>query len=107
VESHFVRNFAVSIGAGALVFGTWAAAVYEPCASDCWLSPDDRADAFAFGAVIGAVVAIPVGVIAGIASRSERWEAIPLSPPADVTLLLGAPAGRGVSLGLRLPVGFE
>ena len=97
-ESHFARNFFVSIAAGALLVGGYTALSYDPSDTSDFFGPNDRAEAFALGALGGAILAIPIGVITGIASRTESWEPISLTAPADFALRV-APRYDG-SLGL-------
>ncbi len=102
-QGSFAKNFLGSIGVGALLVGTSAAATHEPSCSDCW-GPSDRKGAFAIGAIGGAILAIPVGVILGVASQSDRWETMILPPSADVALLLRSSADGRLGAGVRLAI---
>jgi hypothetical protein len=105
----FARNFAFAVGAGALLGGAYAALSFDrPAGEDCMFCPYSRDGAFDVGALVGAIVAVPIGVIAGIGSRTERWRTIALAPTVGLGAWPVADARGGVGLYVRLPVGgFE
>lgn len=101
----FAKNFIVSIGAGALLVGGLASLSCDCSAGDYGFGPGDRRSWFAVGAMVGGIIAVPIGVIAGIASQRDPWETIALPPPVDVALLVGSTHGGGVGVTVRLPIG--
>ncbi|MEQ1858049.1 MAG: hypothetical protein ABL963_16460 [Longimicrobiales bacterium] len=100
----FAKSFFGSIGVGALLVGAASALSYDCTSDDCWLGRDGHEGAFAIGAIVGGVVAIPVGVAVGIAAQSERWEEVTLPPTTDFALLLRSSPDGGVAVGVRLTI---
>lgn len=76
--SNFGLTVALSAATGGLLYGlTWS-----PCRETgflaCFLEPDSRTEAFAWGLAGGAIVGVPLGVITGLAIRREQWEPVPV-----------------------------
>lgn len=75
----FWRHFLVTTGAGAAAMGLLVAALDDGGCSDGPFGCTGPGGAFVLGAAVGAVVSLPVGVVVGLAVRSERWA--PAGPP--------------------------
>jgi hypothetical protein len=102
---HLGRNFLITTLAGGLALGTIAAAS-TPCQSVCdGPGSGGRGAQFAFGAVVGAVIAAPIGLIVGATVYSDEWEPAALPTPPDASLTL-TPLGDGrVALGASIRLG--
>jgi hypothetical protein len=74
----FARNFALTTASGAGVGAMLGAITWKECVSNslfgCMFVPESRSDAFFAGALAGAFVSLPVGVIVGLALQYDRWE---------------------------------
>jgi len=105
----FGRTFTVTLAVAALAGGTVSAIAWTPCRQTgfmaCFLTPQSRADAFAWGLAGGAVIGVPVGLILGLAVTSEVWEPVSLPSVGGVALSVRAAPGEGVGLVAALPVG--
>lgn len=105
------RTTLITMGASAFVFGLSSAAPYEPCHPkgwfDCILVPDSRGEAFGWGLAVGAMIGLPVGLIAGLAAKHDRWADVPLpgSRTAEPVLQVTRRPGRGFGVGLSIPLG--
>lgn len=73
----FLKHFVIATTALAATGGALGLATYEPCEStgflSCLMTPDSRSEAMVWGGILGGIVGIPVGLIAGVAMRTERW----------------------------------
>lgn len=87
----FPRTFTLTAGASALVGFVALGAV-------AW-GEDSDSIAPAILALSPFVVAVPLGIVAGLLWKPERWEPIELRPPASVDLRFQARAGGGWSVG--------
>jgi hypothetical protein len=104
----------VGVSAG---LGILSAVTYSPC-PECWLGPSSRERAFVSGAVFGGVIiGLPAALIVATRSVSE-WDegllpdfAAPAtdprrtSPLASASLQIAPAAGKGMSVGLSVPIG--
>jgi hypothetical protein len=99
---HLGRNFLITTMAGGLALGTIAAAS-PPCEGACdGPGAVGRGGQFVLGAIVGAVIAAPIGLIVGATVYSDEWEPASLPAPADASLTL-APLGDGrVALGASI-----
>jgi hypothetical protein len=74
----FGRNFAATVGSVAGVTGMISAITWKKCVSNqflgCLLEPETRGDAFVWGAMLGGVLSVPVGVVLGLAIQYDEWE---------------------------------
>lgn len=100
----FAKNFFVTTGAGALVFGILSAATFEPCSGFC-IGPTSTGEAFAWGVLGGGILSMPIGVIVGLVVRGEQWERLSLPRPANVALSFGHVSGNGFAFRGSIPVG--
>jgi hypothetical protein len=86
----FARNLGLTVGSASVAGGMLSAITWTKCVSNefmgCFLAPESRTDAFAWGAVAAGVVGVPVGVVVGLARRYDRWEALPLAGSRAATL---------------------
>lgn len=105
-QRQFWRNLALTAGGLTLLGGGLSAATYQPCESDalfgCLLSPESRSEAFMWGAFVGGIVGVPVGLAVGAFVRHERWAPVehPVVPQRRLTV---RPAiGRRVGLSATL-----
>lgn len=82
----FLRNFAIVTASIVATGGVVGFTTYEPCEStgflSCMMSPNSRSEAMVWGATLGGVVGIPVGLIAGAAMKTERW--VPVAAVGEV-----------------------
>jgi hypothetical protein len=105
----FARNLAITTGVGAGAGGLISAISWSPCRETgflaCMLHPESRGDAFAWGFVGGAMLGLPVGIIIGLAEKSERWELVPRPSFGPVALGLVTGGGRGVGVLASIPFG--
>jgi hypothetical protein len=90
----FARNFAMTTGGTAAAGGMLAALA--------WKEGGSRSGAFLAGAMIGAVLSAPAGVILGMAIRYDRWEPAVISGSrrsgVSVTPLPGRSLGASASI---------
>ena len=100
----FLKGFGATVLATALGGGALFALRWSPCTDWCFWYPNSRGDAFHWGAAIGGAVGVPIGLIAGLITRSERWEALTLDDPSGVELSV-QPLGLG-SLGVTGRIRF-
>ena len=99
-QSVFKWTLGMAVG-----FGILGAVAWDPCTETgfmaCFLAPTSRSESFAWGAMGGAIVGIPVGFLAGL-RKHEIWSDNSIQNlRASVQ---AAPGGR-VGVGLNLPVG--
>lgn len=105
----FGRNLAITMGVAAGAGGLISAISWSPCRETgflaCMLHPESRSDAFAWGFAGGGIVGLPLGIIIGLAEKSERWEPVtrPFFGPVALRLVTGG--GRGVGVRASLPLG--
>ena len=105
----FGRNFAIAAGTVSALGGIVGAATYTPCEStgfmSCFMSPDNRLQAFGMGLAAGAMVGVPIGLIFGLTARHDQWEVVSARQDSEPQFRI-APAGAGgVVLGLSMVVG--
>lgn len=101
-QRQFGKNFGVTVGISAGALGLLSAAAWEPCTGDffnCGLTPEHRAGAFAWGLAGGTLVGLPLGVVIGLARKSEQWEplSIPGTEGATIRLVPVVGAGFGIA----------
>jgi hypothetical protein len=105
----FGRNFAIGLVSTAGVLGALAAATWSPCTQTgfmaCLLHPGSRAEAFTWGLAGGGVVGLPVGVVAGLAIKEERWAPAVLPRAGEATLRVVPAPHNSVGLAAVIPVG--
>ena len=79
---------------------------WEECPDDsvfpCPLGPSNRGQAFALGALIGALAGVPTGGVAALMVKLDVWEEVAL--PTIITSARAHPGGR-IGFGLSLPIG--
>ncbi len=85
----FGRGFITTVGIAAGGVGLISAIAWSPCRDGCIVHPNTRGDAFAWGAAGGALLGFPLGILVGIASKSERWEVIPSYGPVVLSFVAG------------------
>lgn len=99
----FARNLGFGVAGSAVVGGTLAAVTWSPCTDTgifaCLLHPESRSDALLMGLVGGAIIGLPVGLIAGLAITEERWEPVQLQASADGVLSIRPVIGPGTGAG--------
>lgn len=83
------RTFGWVVAASALGLGTVGALSWKPCEGWCILQPTTRGSAFIGSALVGGIVGIPVGALAG-RLRVSAWES---ATPAEWILPEPAPTG--------------
>ena len=102
---------ALKVGGVITLLGGVAGAVsYRPCVPrgflDCLFSPDSRAQAFLMGGMLGAVVALPVGLLFGL-SEGDVWRdgslGIPTAPQDQFSLTPVIGSEVGVLLRVSVP----
>jgi hypothetical protein len=98
----FGRAFAATIGLTAGGGAMIGALAWSPCTSDCWLHPRTRGDAVAWGLVGGAVLGLPLAVLVGAVSKSERWAPVPAFGPVVLSAVVHPERGAG----LRASIAF-
>ena len=107
---NFGRNFGLSVGIAALVGGGLGALTWAPCTDTgfmaCFMHPSSRGEAFAWGATAGAVIGVPIGLLAGL-TKSQRWTTVPVPgiEGDDRGFKVRPIVGRQVGLQLSLPLG--
>jgi len=104
----FGRNFALTVGLAAGAGAVLGAATWQPCNDTgfmaCFLHPESRTDAFAWGLAGGGLLGVPIGIIVGLAVKSERWESIPMPASQGLALSLRR-SSRGLDFVASIPVG--
>jgi hypothetical protein len=100
----FGRNFLITTGVSALALGILAAATDAETCNDAPFGCLDAGGSFIVGSIFGGIVGAPIGLIVGLAVRSERWEPVTLTPSEGTSLTL-MPGAERVSLGVSVPVG--
>jgi hypothetical protein len=105
----FGRNLAITTGVAAGAGGLISAISWSPCRETgflaCMLHPESRSDAFAWGFVGGGILGLPLGIIIGLADKSERWEPVTRPSLGPVALRLVTGGGRGVGVRASIPLG--
>jgi hypothetical protein len=99
------RTIGTMAGMGALFMGVVAATSFENCPGG--IVPCSKGGAFAYGAVLGGLAMVPVGALLGLATKSDVWEPVSLTPPVGFAgaRFSVSPSGRGVGLRVSIPVG--
>jgi hypothetical protein len=88
----FVATIGLTAGGGAVI----GAVAWSPCAGDCWFHPRTRGDAMGWGLVGGAVLGVPLAVLVGVASKSERWGPVPTVGPVALSAVVHPERGAGL-----------
>jgi hypothetical protein len=99
------RNFLITTGLGAVTVGTIALATDDGSCTEGIGGCAGAGGSFALGAIAGAIVSAPIGLIVGLAVRSEHWERATLGPPLGASLTLRPIRRAQVMVGIRLPLG--
>lgn len=79
------RTFLVTVGVTAVVGGLLGTIAYQPCHDQgfmaCFMAPESRGEAIAWGAIAGGVVGLPLGLAL---MSTVRWEPrmVPERPPS-------------------------
>lgn len=103
-QRRFGRNFLLTVGVMAGVGAVMSATTWEPCTGFCILHPESRTEAFTWGLAGGALLGAPIGLIVGLAVKSERWESIPMPASPGLALSLRR-SSRGLDFVASIPVG--
>ena len=86
-HTKFWKHMGLTMGIAAGVGGLISAASWSECNDTgflaCFLEPESRSEAFAWGVAAGAVVGVPVGALLGAVVKVERWERVPVAGPLD------------------------
>jgi hypothetical protein len=111
----FGKYFFLGLGISSVVGGAIMAATWEPCREtgflSCLLHPESRGHAMGLGLLAGGAVGVPVGLVAGLTMREERWRAVHMPQPItseptasniSIRPLIGA--GAGVMATIPLPL---
>ena len=106
------RGFFGSVGA-TLIYtslggGVAGALFWGPCRGDgwdCFLVPRSRGEAFKWGATLGLIGGVPIGVIVGLLNRRERWEPLILNDPSGVELSVQSMGRRSLGVTGRIRFG--
>lgn len=97
-RSRFFHDTGIGLGAGIVAGAVIGAVSYEECDAEgfmsCFLHPENRSEAAAWGAVVLGAVGTVSGAIVGAFHRTDRWERASL--PAMVSI--GPSRSGGVSL---------
>ncbi len=109
-ERHFLKTLFISVGVTAAAIGSFSAMAWQPCTDTgfmaCFLAPRSRGEAFGMGAVGGAALGLPIGIVIGLAMKTEKWAPMNLDASRDMDLairpILGNRPGVRASLSLRL-----
>ena len=103
----FGRNFAIAVGISSFAVGTVSAVSWSPCTQTgfmaCFLHPTSRGEALSMGLIGGALLGVPIGVIAGLAGKHERWEPLAFgghggSPAISLQPMVGSGVGLAASI---------
>ena len=76
-KGNFAKHFAITAGSIAVAGGLLSAMTWSEC-SDCFIAPDSRPEAFLWGLAAGGLIGVPLGVIAGLVIKVERWAPVAL-----------------------------
>ena len=106
----FAKVLFMSVGATAALTGAVSAISWKPCRDTgfmaCLLHPESRGAAFSWGAVGGAVIGLPIGIVLGLTMKSEKWASVKPDAFQDMSIsilpILGNRPGVGASLSLGL-----
>lgn len=90
----FWATFGIGAGVGLIGVGPFI----PVCESIGPCSPGSRGAAMVQGMALGALVAIPIGLVRGVTRRTERWAPASVPSGSSEWSLVGAPDG---SIGLR------
>lgn len=108
---HVLKHLAVTTAVSTGAFAVLVAAAWEPCRCTeflcCAFTPESRGQAFEWGAVIGGVLGVPVGLILGIAIRHETWRDVGVGTETVTkpALRFAPTPDGGFSLGASVPLG--
>ena len=104
VSTGLHRNVAKGMFFGVLAGGTvgalFGAISYQPCTSQCFLSPEDRSQSAAVGAAVGGTLGFVVGSLAGMA-RHDDWKRVPLDGRRVAVSVRPRAHGAGLGVALR------
>lgn len=100
------KSIVVTMAVGAGAIGLGSALSWSPCNETglfaCFLHPESRGQAFSWGFVGGALAGVPVGLLIGLATKSEQWEPLSVPGTRDATVsfvpLVGARLGVAGSI---------
>jgi hypothetical protein len=103
-RKRFGRDFGLVVVTMALAGAAVGAATWKPCDDRsllCW----DRGETALMGAGIFGAIGVPVGLLAGVTSRHETWEDVPLVRPEGTALRILPVVGRErIGLVVSIPV---
>lgn len=89
-QGNFAKHFAITAGSIAVAGGLLSSLTWSEC-GNCFIAPQSRSEAFLWGLAAGGIIGVPLGVIAGLAIKVERWEPVRL-PGAGGELNRAQPA---------------
>lgn len=98
------KGFAITVVSLAAVGGAVSAFTYEPCEGFCILAPSSPGQAFAWGAVTGGIIGIPIGAVIGLKVKRDMWLDVDVGRANHLVPSVGVDPGGGVSLGITLRV---
>jgi len=91
-QRSFGKHFGTIVGLGAAAGGLVWALTWSPCTGGglfaCAGDPDSRGEAFVWGVAGGAILGVPLGVLVGLAAKSERWESVSMPGPSGTVISL-------------------
>lgn len=76
-QGNFGKHFAIATGGIAFAGALLSALTWNEC-PECWVHPESRPEAFVWGLAAGGLIGLPIGVIAGLAIKIERWTPVVL-----------------------------
>jgi hypothetical protein len=89
-ERRFAKYFALGVASTSVAGGILAATTWSPCRStgfmSCMFTPGSRSEALAWGLIAGGAVGVPVGLVAGMSVREERWVPVTLPGAGELSL---------------------
>jgi hypothetical protein len=108
-QHNFWKYFGRTELAGTIGLSVLAGLTWQPCSSWLCIGPQNRAEAFLFGALGGAVLSLPVAVVVGALVKEDQWTAVRPSGPAgslaERMTVDVRPTGSGVSLAASIALG--
>lgn len=109
-EHPFLKTFLLTELFGTVGTAIVSAITYNPAPRD-WLclGPRTHGEAFAWGAAIGAIASLPVGLVLGAVRKEDRWSEVEIDPGSGFSLdrvrPIVAPGPSGLSLGATVRLG--
>lgn len=76
-QGNFAKYFAITAGSIAVAGGLLSALTWNECL-DCFIAPGSSEEAFLWGLAAGGLIGVPLGVIAGLTIKVERWTPVVL-----------------------------